>query len=142
MASDRSVEFVSSLVELSDYVLFSAAIPYQGGRGHVNEQWQHYWVKLFDDLDYLVHDFIRPRIWSDEQIPFWYRQNTLFFSKRQKSFGVLFDFARLNAWSMPLNLVHPDLYLFKLAKASAQIGVKSSFKLFCRSLKDYIRKKL
>src|SRR6266542_308161 len=39
--------FVESLATLGPAVLFSAAIPFQGGTGHVNEQWPEYWVKLF-----------------------------------------------------------------------------------------------
>lgn len=34
--------FVDSLVKASDLVLFSAAIPQQGGRNHYNEQWPDY----------------------------------------------------------------------------------------------------
>src|SRR5262249_35913095 len=37
--------FVDSLTRLGPVVLFSAAIPFQGGHGHVNEQWPEYWVK-------------------------------------------------------------------------------------------------
>ena len=36
-----------SLVELAPVVLFSAAIPVQGGVAHVNEQWPEYWSSLF-----------------------------------------------------------------------------------------------
>jgi hypothetical protein len=57
---DRAEEFVTSLTALSDYVLFSAAIPFQGGINHLNEQWQHYWADLFAARGYGVHDFIRP----------------------------------------------------------------------------------
>lgn len=40
--------FVEFLCSLSDCVCFSAAIPGQGGKFHVNEQWQSYWLGLFD----------------------------------------------------------------------------------------------
>ena len=104
---DRAGEFVSSLTKLSDYVLFSAAIPFQGGSNHVNEQWQHYWVELFCAMDYVVHDFIRPKIWNDSQIPFWYRQNILLFSKHRKSKDTPPDLTGIDTCSMPLDLVHP-----------------------------------
>jgi cyclopropane fatty-acyl-phospholipid synthase-like methyltransferase len=133
LPSDRAKEFVSSLTALSDYVLFSAAIPFQGGINHVNEQWQHYWVELFDVMDYVVHDFIRPKIWNDNQIPYWYRQNILLFSKQKKSKDSPHDSVGFDTWSMPLDLVHPDLYL--------KIDAKRSFKLFYRSLKYYISRK-
>lgn len=38
----RADSFVEDLTRLSDVVLFSAAIPAQGGINHVNEQWQSY----------------------------------------------------------------------------------------------------
>jgi hypothetical protein len=135
---DRAKEFVSSLTTLSDYVLFSAAIPFQGGANHVNEQWQHYWVELFGVMDYVVQDFIRPKIWNDNQIPFWYRQNILLFSKQRKSKDSLRNLADSDNWSMPLDIVQPDLYL---SKANTQIGVKNNFRIFCRSLKECISKK-
>jgi len=37
----------AALVKAAPVVLFSAAIPLQGGTEHVNEQWQSYWAKLF-----------------------------------------------------------------------------------------------
>lgn len=136
LPSDRAKELVSSLTALSDYVLFSAAIPFQGGVDHVNEQWQHYWVELFRSKEYTVHDFIRPMIWNDNQIPVWYRQNILLFSQQQKSINFPRDFVGFDTWPMPLNLVHPDLY-----RSKANPGVKRSFRIFCRSLKNYISKK-
>jgi SAM-dependent methyltransferase len=36
-------EFVASLTSLGSAVLFSAAVPGQGGTHHVNERWQDYW---------------------------------------------------------------------------------------------------
>ena len=36
---------VARLTELAPAVLFSAAIPFQGGTGHINEQWQSYWAE-------------------------------------------------------------------------------------------------
>ncbi len=40
--------FVESLIHLADFVLFSAAIPYQGGVNHVNLQWPAYWCAYFN----------------------------------------------------------------------------------------------
>ncbi|HEY1386025.1 MAG TPA: methyltransferase domain-containing protein [Dongiaceae bacterium] len=137
----RAGEFVSSLTALSDYVLFSAATPFQGGVNHFNEQWQHYWVDLFSARGYVVHDFIRQRIWNDPKMPFWYRQNILFFSTWQKASTVSVDVAGADALPMPLDVVHPDLFL-RRATAAAPMGVKSSLKHFRRSLGGYFNRKL
>src|SRR5688572_7786920 len=47
---------VHLLTGLAPVVLFSAAIPGQGGVDHVNEQWPHYWAALFADEHYAAID--------------------------------------------------------------------------------------
>jgi SAM-dependent methyltransferase len=42
-----ATHFVKALTGLAPAVLFSAAIPGQGGTRHINEQWQSYWADLF-----------------------------------------------------------------------------------------------
>ncbi len=76
--------FVDQLTSLAPVVVFSAAIPGQGGQCHVNEQWPSYWIDLFSQAGFQVFDILRPHIWRDEQIPYWYRQNILVFASRQE----------------------------------------------------------
>jgi SAM-dependent methyltransferase len=78
---DESVasEFVGSLVAHGAAVLFSAAVPGQGGAGHVNERWPSYWAARFAEHGYLPIDAVRPKIWTDSRVAFWYAQNTLLY---------------------------------------------------------------
>ena len=105
--------FVASLVALAPLVLFSAAIPYQGGTNHVNEQWPSYWHAKFAARDYVVVDCLRERLWRNEQVTYWYAQNMLFFVRRDR----LADYPALAAHvaragdGPPLHLVHPGHYL-------------------------------
>lgn len=108
---DRAEGFIAMLTDLSDQVLFSAAVPRQGGSRHLNERWQSYWARLFDARGYDVHDFIRARIWNDEQMPYWYRQNTLFFTRRGTTAQGRMEARRTGAAVMPLDVVHPFLFL-------------------------------
>jgi hypothetical protein len=103
-AADR---FVASLCELSDFVLFSAAVPNQTGENHINEQWPEYWARLFAERSYVCLDWIRPQVWKDESIPWWYRQNTVLFvrSERRREMKPL----QQNGDILPLPLVHPHL---------------------------------
>src|SRR5229473_5374813 len=39
----QSGNLIKALTEAAPVVLFSTALPGQGGRGHVNEQWPEYW---------------------------------------------------------------------------------------------------
>lgn len=79
LSPERAVSFVADLVALAPAVLFSAAIPGQGGVGHLNEQWQSWWATLFAAHGYLAYDVVRPAIWSDEDVPAWYRQNAVLY---------------------------------------------------------------
>lgn len=137
LPSEFAEEFVTMLTELSDFILFSAAIPHQGGDHHINERWQSYWVKLFGDLNYVVFDFIRPNIWTDNKIPFWYKQNIFFFSRQQKAEHVRNAFSDLTEKFPPLNIVHPDLFL---EKTDGEMTIKDSLRLFLKSLKNFINK--
>jgi SAM-dependent methyltransferase len=106
---DFASTFVSSLVAHASAVLFSAAIPFQGGAGHVNEQWPSYWADLFAVHGFVPVDVVRPVVWSDEQVAFWYAQNTiLYVDKTHGSVDELRDRA-LHA-GRPLDLVHPALH--------------------------------
>ncbi|MDB2407826.1 class I SAM-dependent methyltransferase [Jannaschia sp.] len=112
----RAASFVEDLCTLSDTVVFSAAIPGQGGKGHLNEQWQSWWAKHFNDQGYGAQDTIRPRIWGQNAIRYWYRQNLLVFRK-----GVENDRA-LAAY----NQVHPWAWKKKIKKLEAlRAGTKS-----------------
>lgn len=74
--------FVSSLCRSAPAVLFSAAVPGQGGEHHVNEQWPEYWRRLFATHEFGMFDALRPSLWYDETVAVCYRQNLfLFFSK-------------------------------------------------------------
>jgi len=97
--------FIQLLTSLGDIVLFSAAIPYQGGTHHVNEQPPYYWAKLFNQFDFVCFD-IHPSFWDDDEIAFWYRQNTLLYVHKDKA--NLFDKAGLKPVSKPLHLVRPE----------------------------------
>ncbi|WP_416672249.1 methyltransferase domain-containing protein [Egbenema bharatensis] len=110
--------FVDSLTSLSSVVLFSAAIPYQGGENHVNEQWQEYWAEKFHQRNYLVVDYIRPKIWGNPQVAYWYRQNMLLFvdknylDKNHLLQEKIKDYVKTD-FSL-LSIVHPILFLVQI----------------------------
>ncbi|MCP8885312.1 class I SAM-dependent methyltransferase [Devosia sp. XJ19-1] len=79
LSAQRAAGFVADLVAMAPAVLFSAAIPGQGGVGHSNEQWQSFWAQHFAGHGYRAFDVVRPLIWSDEAVPAWYRQNIVLY---------------------------------------------------------------
>lgn len=81
LPASRADSFVGDLVSAADLILFSAAVPDQGGRYHCNEQFPSYWIRLFEGRGYKCYDAIRPMIWSNEAVEYWYRHNILLFSR-------------------------------------------------------------
>jgi SAM-dependent methyltransferase len=107
-----SAQFVRGLVAHGDLILFSAAIPDQGGTHHANERWQSYWAALFRAEGYEPVDCIRPRVWADDRVEYFYAQNTLVYV-RSASLGRypgLLAGAR-GGLPGPLDVVHPKLFV-------------------------------
>ena len=112
LSEDAAEGFVDSLTRHADVVLFSAAIPFQGGHHHVNERFPDYWRQLFAARGYAVIDLIRPRIWERSEILVWLRQNLLVYARASLT-APGGPFAGLAATG-PIALVHPDMYMERL----------------------------
>jgi len=102
---DRASTFVDSLTRHADAVLFSAAIPFQGGAGHINERWQSQWAAEFARQGFVAVDAIRPAVWRDPEVAFWYAQNTLLYARETSAGEQAPETAPLR-----LDVVHPDQY--------------------------------
>jgi len=77
---ENSEVLVQSLCDLSSIVAFSAAIPMQGGNYHVNEQWPEYWAEKFSCRGYKAIDLVRPKVWSDPDVEYYYSQNLIVYA--------------------------------------------------------------
>jgi SAM-dependent methyltransferase len=112
----RGPSFVDDLCRAADVVLFSAAVPHQGGEGHTNECWQSDWAQRFARNNYEWFDVFRGWAWSNAEIDWWYRQNTLLFVAQTALSGQL---ARQELRKMeltPIDLIHPELYVRQLSR--------------------------
>jgi hypothetical protein len=67
-------------VRHGDVVLFSAAVPHQGGEHHVNEQVPEYWRRKFARRGYAAYDCLRPQLRQRSEIAPWYRFNTVLYA--------------------------------------------------------------
>ena len=105
--------FIDTLCSLGDVILFSAAIPGQRGYHHVNEQFQDYWFLKFQERGFECYDYLRPRIWNDPKVSFFYKQNIFIYVR---SGHPLTTRLKELQQSVPpiLSLVHPELYLRRL----------------------------
>lgn len=75
--------FVATLCSLGDVVLFSAAMPHQGGVNHINEAWSGYWNALFREHGFECFDALRSAFWLRPDVEWWYAQNALIFARGQ-----------------------------------------------------------
>jgi SAM-dependent methyltransferase len=108
---------IASLAAHSDIVLFSAAIPHQGGHHHVNEQFLDYWKDDFARHAFQPVDFIRPVIWNDPAVLWWLRQNALLFV-HERTLAVNDRLRQEAAILRPLSIVHPAVYQSRLQQAT------------------------
>jgi len=136
--------FVESLARLAPAVLFSAAIPLQGGVHHVNEQWPDYWVRLFEARGFVAVDAIRKRVWQDERVQWWYAQNILLFVRpgllaRLPELKAEFDRTDRNQ----LRLVHPSNYSHALVPIEpAGWRAREALKLLRVCVRNGLRRRL
>jgi SAM-dependent methyltransferase len=102
----RAASFISELCALSDVIVFSAAIPGQGGHNHFNEQWPSYWAQLFAQHGFTCSGTLRWAIWDNTGVENWYRQNLLVAARHPEQLPKLFD----TPLACPWPVVHPVLY--------------------------------
>jgi SAM-dependent methyltransferase len=118
---ERAEGFISDLLSAAPLVLFSAAVPGQGGEGHVNEQWPQWWAERFARAGALCLDPYRHVLWQDDRVAWWYRQNMLLFATDE----ALARWPALAAQPVarePLALIHPELWALLRRRAEPGFG--------------------
>lgn len=97
-----ATEFIHSICLHSDTIIFSAAIPGQGGQNHLNEQWIPYWQHKFESEGFHFYDNLRISLWNEPEVDWWYKQNMVVFSKSALNTTLT---------QLPIqNVVHPELF--------------------------------
>lgn len=128
---DAAGTFVASLCRHSDLILFSAAVPGQGGEHHVNERLASYWAELFRRHGYEPFDLVRPNVWADERVMYYYRQNILIYGNERGA-------ARLRDQrpQMPLDLIHP-----RQLEYWHEVGVSEAWPMFVSALRRTVSRR-
>ena len=131
-------QLVDTLISLAPIVLFSAAIPHQGGTYHINEQWPNYWARLFSERGYVTIDLLRSRIWGDREIEYYYAQNILLYIEKShlEKFPLLKQYI-VSADDETLSVVHP--LKWEQANNPPPVPLRSLIKALPNSLMHTIR---
>lgn len=94
---DRAALLVASIAKLAPAILFGAAVPHQSGGPGRNHRWPGWWAELFAAHGFRAIDWLRPLVWEDERVDWWYAQNAILY------------LADGGAGERILPLVHPGL---------------------------------
>lgn len=129
LTPERADSFITDLIKLGDIILFSAAIPNQGGENHFNEQWLGYWESLFSENEFMVIDCLRPIFWDNPKVFYWYKQNIVLVIKKGLQINGLEEL-KINTIK---DIVHPEL-LHSVMSYRDKNSVKRSAKLLLKSL--------
>ncbi|MBD2568620.1 class I SAM-dependent methyltransferase [Anabaena lutea] len=74
---ESSPILVNWLTKVAPVVVFSAAVPSQGGHGHINLHSRDYWHNLFTQSNFVISDRIREKLRTHSTVAPWYRYNVL-----------------------------------------------------------------
>jgi SAM-dependent methyltransferase len=102
--------FVDSLIKHGKIIVFSAAIPSQGGTGHQNEQWPQYWADRFTSRGYVLVDCFRKRFWNNKNVKYWYSQNMFLFVSNDHLENLYTDSISNEGVEELLSFVHPHAF--------------------------------
>ncbi|MEM6517246.1 MAG: methyltransferase domain-containing protein [Bacteroidota bacterium] len=134
---ERAESFVQDLTTLSNIILFSAAIPGQEGTQHINEQFLGYWIKIFLNHGYDCYDVIRPIIWNNKSVAWWFRQNTVLFIKNTLDLDLDLDSMQsFNGFDM----VQKDLLKYKERKYYKLVNRKNKVRRVISRIKRIFTK--
>lgn len=139
ITENNARQFINTLCKASDIVLFSAAIVHQGGMNHINEQWQSYWIDLFNSNGYECFDLFRAVLWNNKSVEWWYRQNIFLFVNSKNAF---LNLEVLRTLEKPVtDIAHPVNYENKVKGYRSQIEYPT-FEFCLGCIKRYIRNKV
>lgn len=135
----KAAGFVACLTTLAPVVMFSAAIPAQGGVNHQNEQWPDYWEQHFANHGYMPIDVIRWQVWNDPAVAWWYSQNILLYAGKQTlAKNPSLSAARQAVPGPARAIVHPRLHQQLMRRS--QPGFKTWLKMAPGALARSLRK--
>jgi SAM-dependent methyltransferase len=134
--------YIDNITYFSDVILFSAAIPTQGGFHHVNEQWPSYWVERFKRVGYVPVDCVRWAIWNSKNILFIYKQNIMFYIKESAIDSHLLLKEQIINRTEIFDVVHPECYLYLGSACTIYFRLRRYFLALGPALLKAIKRRL
>jgi len=104
---------LDELVAFAPAIVFSAAVPGQGGDHHVNERWGSWWDDHLVKRGLVRFDVLRHALWDDPGVQWWYAQNIAVYTVPDHP---AVEQLRNDERPIPIDVVHPRLFTEALAR--------------------------
>lgn len=129
LTAERGEAIVEFLTQCADYIIFSAAIPRQGGLGHINEKWHNHWHSEFSKFGFEYFDGFKPYLLPNQEIHYWLTQNLFIYTRKGK----------IDRSTWPPNISNDHFQIVSNYVLTKSYGVKESFHLLKRAIMNYIK---
>ncbi len=143
LSSNNAKSFVNNLCGIADVILFSAAVPGQGGLKHINERYANYWIDLFKKNDFVANDSFKKNIWMNnafKNCPYYISNSFLFINKNSIK-SKLFKYEEHDISN--INKVHPFMLEIRQKKMIPfREHLSEFFPSFIRALKNRFNSKI
>jgi hypothetical protein len=140
LKKEAAKTFIKSITDTADFVLFSAAIPFQGGTSHINEQWPEYWNNIFNEYGFVANDFLRNAIW-DLDVSIYYKQNAILFLKKNRINDTKLPENTYCINNPPVRVIHPKVKLQRVVTRIFGNGILLNAMVNCKNRISYKKKK-
>jgi hypothetical protein len=78
LTPEAGYRLVGKLVRAAPFIIWSAAMPKQGGWRHKNEQWPSYWIAAFAQFGFEPDYSVQDQLWHNTEILPWYHHILVF----------------------------------------------------------------
>jgi SAM-dependent methyltransferase len=145
LPAEKAADVVDTLTRHAPLVMFSAAVPGQGGEHHVNEQPLEYWRSKFWDCGYAAIDWIRPQIFGNSLIQDWYRHNIVLYAQNDhletlpenlRALRVPENQALCNYWPLLDRIRHAAIRRLPLNTVDMLSRLRTRFELQRRGMRE------
>jgi len=126
-----SAHLIKYLTQSAPVVIFSAAVPRQGGHGHINCQTREFWHDLFSGNGFRVVDSFRTKLRDNESLAMWYKLNLLDYVSKDSKLAENEDVIR--------NLLGSESYASSMFYAASAENAKNLAYLKYPLVKQYFQ---
>jgi|GEM_PF-6545625 len=126
-----SAGLIKQLTCSADVVIFSAAVPNQGGHGHINCQPREFWHRFFTDAGFVLKDSLRSELRKNANLAPWYVLNTLDYVSENKEY--------VDQKSVVQNLLASESYSSSFYYKASTLNIKNEVYLNKTPVKQYMQ---